>query len=549
MKQLVISLAFVTLGFIISDDGKTGGATTTYFTYNVGKDPFSIIPADFNNDGNPDLAVANRKSNNVSILIGKGDGTFKDAVDYAIASNPFAIAVCDFNKDGKTDLISASATAVVLLGKGDGTFTKQPTDFKVISVSAITFADFNKDDLIDIAVGHDGRSISVYLGDGKGKFNKTCNFIANNSSLYCHDMDLDGSTDIITLSTKDDSMRIFKNDSKGNFSKPSVEMKVGKHPTSLAVADLNNDSKNDIVVANLQSNNISVLIAEEKLKFAKANNLNVEKGPVSITTADFRSDGEPELVITNSLSNSISMLFNKAGATFSIRSIISNISKKSPNTLAYAVYHDLNKDGEPDCIAADSKNNDIIVINTVSSAIVKSDKKPKKGNKVLISIETSMGNIEVELNRKKAPATVENFLKYLDDGFYNGTIFHRVINNFMVQGGGFTSELTPKSTRQAITNEADNGLRNLRGTIAMARLPHPDTATSQFYINHMDNSGLDHRDNSMEGYGYCVFGKVTKGMDVVDKIASVKTTSKNGLEDVPEETITIKKISRIQQDE
>jgi len=152
-----------------------------------------------------------------------------------------------------------------------------------------------------------------------------------------------------------------------------------------------------------------------------------------------------------------------------------------------------------------------------------------------VIIETSMGKIEIELNAEKAPISVENFLQYVEDGHYNGTIFHRVINNFMVQGGGFDKHMRQKPTRAMIKNEANNGLKNDRGTIAMARTGVVDSATSQFFINHKDNDFLNHGGRD---YGYAVFAKVTKGMDVVDAIARIKT--KSG--DVPVNPVMLKKV-------
>lgn len=157
--------------------------------------------------------------------------------------------------------------------------------------------------------------------------------------------------------------------------------------------------------------------------------------------------------------------------------------------------------------------------------------------KPVVIIKTSMGDITVELDSKSSPITVANFLNYVKSGFYDGTIFHRVIKNFMIQGGGFTAEMEKKTTNAPIKNEANNGLGNYRGTIAMARTPDPDSATSQFFINHRDNNfSLDY---SEKNAGYAVFGKVVEGMDVVDKIANVQTGSKMRLRDVPVETVSI----------
>jgi len=176
-----------------------------------------------------------------------------------------------------------------------------------------------------------------------------------------------------------------------------------------------------------------------------------------------------------------------------------------------------------------------------------------------VVMETSLGRIVIELDAEKAPKTVENFLRYVDAGFYDGTVFHRVISNFMIQGGGFTADLAQKRTRPPIQNEAKNGLKNKRGTIAMARMREPHSATAQFFINVVDNSRLDYP--SFDGWGYCVFGKVVEGMEVVDKIRKTPTHSaigdllypsgsdkprrfKRRLRDVPVEPVVIRSIRR-----
>jgi peptidyl-prolyl cis-trans isomerase B (cyclophilin B) len=157
-----------------------------------------------------------------------------------------------------------------------------------------------------------------------------------------------------------------------------------------------------------------------------------------------------------------------------------------------------------------------------------------------VRIETNLGNMVVELNSAAAPKTVENFLQYVRDGHYNATVFHRVIKGFMIQGGGFTEDLQQKSTRPPIPNEADNGLKNLRGTIAMARTADPNSATAQFFINTVDNAFLDFTAKTPKGWGYCVFGKVVEGMDAVDAIEKQPTTSKRIGGDVPVTSVIIK---------
>lgn len=162
-----------------------------------------------------------------------------------------------------------------------------------------------------------------------------------------------------------------------------------------------------------------------------------------------------------------------------------------------------------------------------------------------VEIITSLGSIIVQLNQDKAPKTVENFLTYVKSGFYNETIFHRVIEGFMIQGGGMDKDMKTKPTHPSIENEASNELSNLFGTIAMARTSDPHSATAQFFINTEDNRGLDFQSETEEGWGYCVFGEVVKGIEVVNTIEEQTTTTRNGHQDVPEEIIYIKKITSL----
>lgn len=160
----------------------------------------------------------------------------------------------------------------------------------------------------------------------------------------------------------------------------------------------------------------------------------------------------------------------------------------------------------------------------------------------MITLQTNFGDIKLNLNFDKAPKTAENFLNYCKKGFYDNTIFHRVIDGFMIQGGGMAPGFIEKETDAPIENEADNGLSNKRGTIAMARTNDPHSATAQFFINVVDNTFLDHRGKNMQGWGYCVFGEVVEGMDVVDKIRKVKTGNYGFHQDVPKEEVIIEKM-------
>ena len=159
----------------------------------------------------------------------------------------------------------------------------------------------------------------------------------------------------------------------------------------------------------------------------------------------------------------------------------------------------------------------------------------------MVTLKTNFGDITLELFEDKAPKTVANFLSYVEEGFFDNTIFHRVINNFMIQGGGFTPDMDQKDTKAPIENEADNGLANEVGTIAMARTQDPHSATAQFFINVNNNDFLNHSGKSVNGWGYCAFGKVTEGMDVVEKIKAVKTGNHGYHQDVPVEPVIIEK--------
>ena len=189
----------------------------------------------------------------------------------------------------------------------------------------------------------------------------------------------------------------------------------------------------------------------------------------------------------------------------------------------------------------------LLLIAAVASATISvpaAEKVAKPANPK-VRITTSLGAIELELDAGRAPETVKNFLNYARAGYYNGTIFHRVIPGFMIQGGGFTPGLKQKPARAPIKNEADNGLQNRAGAIAMARTPDPHSATAQFFINTVDNPLLDHRDKSFMGWGYCVFGKVVRGMEVVKKIEAVPTTTIGPLENVPAKDVVIRKVEQI----
>jgi peptidyl-prolyl cis-trans isomerase B (cyclophilin B) len=183
-----------------------------------------------------------------------------------------------------------------------------------------------------------------------------------------------------------------------------------------------------------------------------------------------------------------------------------------------------------------------VAIGAIGVSCTRAEEKPSNPNNPIVLISTSVGDMKVELYKDKAPKTVDNFLGYVNDKFYDGTIFHRVIPRFMIQGGGFTPEMKEKPTKAPVKNEAGNGLKNTVGTLAMARTPDVDSATAQFFINVKDNEFLDHRDDTLEGFGYCVFGKVIGGLKVAQQIEHVDTDTKGMYENVPVQPVIIKSI-------
>ncbi len=179
----------------------------------------------------------------------------------------------------------------------------------------------------------------------------------------------------------------------------------------------------------------------------------------------------------------------------------------------------------------------LILTSTLSFAM----ENKKADTQTKVKLTTSMGDIVIQVKGKSAPISSENFLTYVKEGFYDGTVFHRIIPDFMAQGGGFDSDMKQKKVRAAIKNEANNGVKNTRGTLAMARTSDPDSATAQFFINYKDNSFLDYTSSTAQGWGYAVFAEVIEGMDVVDKMAKAPTATRGGHQDVPKENIVIKK--------
>ena len=206
------------------------------------------------------------------------------------------------------------------------------------------------------------------------------------------------------------------------------------------------------------------------------------------------------------------------------------------NNLRYAIYLSLSVMAMSACQAEYEPN-------TKTQSVNSSNNPANSTPDTLVNFETNLGTFTVSLNNSKAPISVANFVQYVNDGFYNNTIFHRVIDGFMVQGGGFDENMLQKQTLQTIQNEANNGLKNSLGTLAMARTNSPHSATSQFFINTADNAFLNHTSETGRGWGYAVFGKVTQGIDIIKAMNAVQTATKNGHQNVPVDNIIIKNAS------
>ncbi|BAY79401.1 Na-Ca exchanger/integrin-beta4 (plasmid) [Nostoc linckia NIES-25] len=355
-----------------------GGGTTAYSTATetasisilplVGLSPYSIVVGDFNKDGNMDLVTANKSSQTVSVLLGKGDGSFKPASNFSTVGfnglSPYSLAVADFNKDGKLDLVTANNTSnniSVLLGKGDGTF-QTAVNFALGSGSgpvSVAVKDFNGDGKSDIVtVNNASQNISVLLGDGTGSFATATNFKVPSrpTSVSVGDFNKDGKSDLAVTSSYFNNVSILLGNGDGTFNS-ATQFDVGINPNSVIVGDFNKDSKLDLAVANSGSNNVSVLLGNGSGGFGVATNFNVGLNPVSVTEIDFNQDGNSDLAVANADSNTVSVLLGNGTGGFG------NATNFNVGTTPYSVtVSDFDKDGKSDLAVANSQSKNVSLL-------------------------------------------------------------------------------------------------------------------------------------------------------------------------------------------
>jgi len=338
-------------------------------TYDVGLRPYSIVVGDFDKDGKTDLVTANKSSQTVSVLLGNGDGTFKSAKTFSIVGfnglSPSSVVVGDFNKDGKLDLVTAnnlSNNISLLLGKGDGSF-QTAVNFALESASApisIAVGDFNKDGISDIVtVNNASQNISVLLGNGAGSFGTASNFKVPSrpTSVSVADFNKDGISDLAVTSSYFNNVSIMLGDGDGTFSS-ATQFDVGTNPNSVVVGDFNKDNKLDLAVANSDSNNVSILLGNGASGFGIATNFDVGLNPASVTVIDFDNDGNSDLAVANAGSDTVSVLLGDGNGGFGIATNF--VVGTKPYSLTVG---DFNKDGKSELAVANSESKNVSLVN------------------------------------------------------------------------------------------------------------------------------------------------------------------------------------------
>lgn len=334
--------------------------------FQVGTSPFSVISTDFNADGKPDLAFANRVSNNVSVLLGFGGGSFGLPVYFAVGIQPYSITSADFNNDGNVDLVTAnnsSDSVSVLLGNGAGSFTSTVNYAVGISPFSVVSADFNTDGKADLAVANSGsNTISILLGNGFGSFAPAVSFAAGNVpiSVTTADFNADGKADLAVANNGSNNVSLLLGNGAGSFAAP-VNFAVGTGPFFVSSADFNADGKADLVVANKNSNNVSVLIGNGAGSFSAAVNFGVGTGPISVTSTDFNADGKVDLAVANLTGNNVSVLLGNGVGGFALP--LTFTAGTSPRSVTNS---DFNADGKADLAVANVNSNNVSVLLNVT---------------------------------------------------------------------------------------------------------------------------------------------------------------------------------------
>jgi len=350
-------------------------AAVTYSVGPVGTSPFSVMSGDFNGDGTLDLVAANTGSNNVSVLLGNGDGTFQAAVSYPAGSGPRSVTSGDFNGDGKLDLAvtwasqsGASSGVSVLLGNGDGTFQAAVSysvgPFGTSTPFSVTTGDFNGDENLDLVTANNSNSVSVLLGNGDGTFQAAVRYPAGDGprSVTTGDFNGDGKLDLAVANERSNNVSVLLGNGDGTFLS-AVNYSVGTSPSSLTSGDFNGDGKPDPVVANLYSHTVSALLGMGDGIFQPAVSYGVGPNPSSVTGGDLNGDGKLDLVTVNSDNNSVSVLLGNGDGTFQTAvSYVTGASSSPPAGRSSVTSGDLNGDGKLDLVTANSRDNNVSIL-------------------------------------------------------------------------------------------------------------------------------------------------------------------------------------------
>lgn len=583
----------------------------------VGTSPQSLASANFDGESNADLAVANRSADTLSVLLAtvpeeseseddEADGpVFTDSLTIQADDGPISLVAADFDKDGQQDLAVANAdgnNVTILIGDGDGNFSFHTTFELVPEVeegeevpevegpAAVAAADLDGDGTVDLAVANEQTdNISILLNDGSGVMTASAVVDAGTApvSIVLEDFDGDADPDLAVANRDSDNVTVRKNNGSGSFTIPAT-FNVGSRPQNIATGDVNGDGHVDLLVANSGDDSISVLINKSNGAFEEQVTFATGDQPVCIAVADFNGGGSLDAAIVNRGSGDITLLFgDEPGDTpddddsdtdtegftttssgLKYKDVVAGTGDLVTPDASVTIFYtgrlddengeifDSTEEGEsrtfslsgliegwqeglgqydmhvggtriliipPELGYGDTDRPGIPANSTLwfEIEVIDATDDSSDTENTRVALDTSMGKIVLELMDDEAPITVENFLQYVRDGFYDGTIFHRVIPDFVVQGGGFLYGMVRQEPlRDAIVNEFSEDRSNLKYTVAMAKIgDNPDSAQSQFFFNLKDNSANLDTDNG----GFTVFARVIEGKDVVDAMGLVET--------------------------